>query len=397
MTASPGVFTYRAIRQDGGQVRGTLVAEDRSAATARLRGEGLYPLELSQRANPPRRRARPRDSAIFFRGLSALVSAGVPLDRALTGLAPSVTGELGQFVPDIRRRLREGESLASALNAEPGLFPGAVLGMIRAGERGGRLAAALDEVGSQLEQEAELVARVRQALAYPTVLLVTGSVSVIVIVTLVVPRFAALLSDMGTTVPLTTRLLLAMSGALARFGGMAALLLAAGSVLLVQWVRQPAGRLVWDRFLLGLPILGEIRHALGSSRFGLALGGMLAAGVPLLPALDTITESLADQELSQRLERSRARVARGEPFASALKAEAAVTEPTLQVIGIGEASGQLALLSQRAGMLARQDAEHRLRTAVQLVEPALIVGFGLIVGFVALALLQAVYGIRIAR
>jgi type II secretory pathway component PulF len=266
--------------------------------------------------------------------------------------------------------------------------------MVRAGERGGRLARAIDEAAAHLEQEAELVAQVRQALAYPLLLATAGLASVLVIGTVVVPKFAALLADLGEDLPTATRLLLAGSAFLAAHGiALAATVIAAAAVA-ISLVRQPGGRLWLHQVLLGLPIIGPIRHGLATARLARALAGMLQAGMPLLAALGSAQEATGDAAVSARVLRARERVAGGEPLARSLEREAAVTPMALQLVAIGESSGRLAEMSARAGDLAAGDAERGLRTLVTLLEPTLVVCFGGLVAFVAAALLQAVYSIR---
>src|SRR5206468_12187568 len=150
-------------------------------------------------------------------GIAALVSSGVPLERAVAASEPLASGALRQTLAAARERLREGASFANALAMGRGVVPGLVIGMVRAGERGSQLGPALDQVAAHLEQEADLVARVRQALTYPLLLAVAGTASVLVITTVVVPRFAAILGDLGQQLPPATRLLLGMSELLTRF------------------------------------------------------------------------------------------------------------------------------------------------------------------------------------
>src|SRR5205823_9304798 len=164
-----------------------------------------------------RRPASRRDLAIVFQSIAALVSAGVPLERAVASSQALARGPLRETLSDARSRLHEGEGFAQALGAARGVVPGIVLGMVRAGERGSQLSLALEQVAKHLEQEAELVARVRQALAYPLLLAVVGIASILVIGTVIVPRFAELLGDLGQELPPATRVLLVGSRVLSQY------------------------------------------------------------------------------------------------------------------------------------------------------------------------------------
>ena len=389
-------FRYRAAAASGRIVRGALSATSEAGAAAALEARGLAPLALEP-DGPGLRWSRPsrRDLAIAFRSLAALVEAGAPLAGALaaTERLPQHP-ELRAALAEARRLLHEGRSLGSALGASPDVVPPVCLGVLRAGERAGRLGAALEQVATQLEQDAELASRIRQALAYPLVLAASGVASIAVIALVIVPRFAALLADLGQELPPATRLLLTLSSLTQRFG--AGLLAACGLGLaaLVAWRRTPAGRERWDELLLDLPVVGPLRHRLAAARFCRAFGSLLTAGVPLLGALEGGADASGDSALSARLMRARTRIAEGAPVAESLDTERVLPVAPLQLLAVGESSAQLGPMAARAADLAAADAERALRALVSLLEPALVLLFGAIVTFVAAALLQAAYSLR---
>ena len=221
-----------------------------------------------------------------------------------------------------------------------------------------------------------------------------GAASVLVITTIVVPRFAAILGDLGQQLPPATRLLLGMSGLLTRFWIPLLVIVVLATSSAVEWIRRPAGRKRLDEFLLKLPYIGSVRRALATARVMRALGGMLRAGVPLLPALDAAREAAGDLAIAERLERSRERVVQGAALAAALEREVALSPSALQLMMVGESSGRVGEMALGAGNLAAQEAERGLRTLVTALEPALILAFGGMVAFTAAALLQAVYSLR---
>jgi len=389
-------FRYRAARADGGIVEGLVDASSATQASAVVTDRGLFPLAVSpaEAAEGAHRPASRRDLAIVFQSIAALVSAGVPLERAVASSEALARGALRDTLAAARTRLHEGEGLAQALGRARGVVPGIVLGMLRAGERGSQLPLALGQVATHLEQEAELVARVRQALAYPLLLAVVGVASVLVIGAVIVPRFAELLGDLGQDLPAATRLLLVSSSLLSHYWFLLIPALAAGVALSVELVRRPASSPSSVEPLLATPLIGPVRLALATSRIGRALGGMLASGMPLLSALDAAREAGGDLAVAARLERARERVTQGAPLSASLEREGALAPGALQLMQVGESSGRLADMARRAGDLAAQEAERGLKALVTLVEPALIVAFGGLVAFVAAALLQAVYSIR---
>jgi type II secretory pathway component PulF len=388
-------FRYRAARHDGQLVSGRLAAESAGAATTALLARGLAPVDVrADEAGPGPRSAGRRELAVVFRSLASLAGAGLPLERAIAATTPLAGGKLRPLLVDVRQAVHRGVSVAAALDAGNGLVPGVVIGMIRAGERSGRLTLALERAASHLEQEAELLGRLRQALAYPLMLAITGTVSVLVIGTVVVPRFAALLADQGQSLPLATRILLASSALLTRHGVALAVILGAIGLVLYRIARRPGATARIHEMLLAAPVVGPVRHALASGRCCRALASTLQSGMPVLPALAAATEAAGDVAVAALFGRARERVTRGEPVARSLEHEAAIVPVCVQLLAVGEAGGRLAELAERAATVAATEGERTLRSLVTMIEPLCIILFGGIVIFVAMALLQAVYGLR---
>ncbi len=388
-------YRYRAARSDGRLVRGQIEAATGTQASALLLDRGLHPVHVAEAAAVERRRPAPRrDLAVAFRSLAALIAAGVPIERAVASSEALARGALQQCLVQARDRLREGRSLAQSLESGRGTVPSLVLGMLRAGEHAGRLPATLEQVATHLELEAELLSRMRHALAYPALLAVAGLASVVVIGTVVVPKFATLLGEAGQELPLATHLLLVGSATVTRYWPALVLVLCIATWATVLWLRRPAGQAEWHRLLLAVPVVGRIRHCLTTVRVSRALGGALAAGMPLLPALEAAGIAADDREIGDRLARARERVAGGEALTSALADERALTTSALQLVAVGESSGQLAAMLGRAGDLAAQESQRAIAALVAVLEPALVVALGGFVTFVAAALLQAIYGLR---
>jgi general secretion pathway protein F len=388
-------FRFEAARSDGASVRGVLEVGSEAEATALLSARGLFPVRVEPVPARSRWRfGRPstRAQATIFQGLASLVDAGIPVEKALRATVPIADGSLRESLERVGTRVREGSSLGSALAAEDGVFSRVTVGLVRAGERGVGLGAALTQAAAQLEREAETTARIRAALAYPSLLAVVGTLSVAVIVTFVVPRFVALLGEVGQTLPLATRILIAASAIVQRFGLVVLVAAAGGVVLLGRLARDH--RVAWHQWVLGVPVIGRIRHALATARACRTLGALLDTGTPALPAITIAADAAGDAAIGARFNRARSAVAEGASLSSAFSSSGAVTEGALQLVSIGEGSGRLPALLTKAAELEQRDAERRLQTLVTLLEPALILAFAGLVAFVAAALLQAVYSLR---
>lgn len=389
-------FRFQAARPDGRIVAGVVQADGIARARTVVAARGLYPIAVDEAgAGADRRRqVNRRDLTLFFRSLASLEAAGVPLSRALAVSAASTTGRLAGILAGVQEDLAAGLALSAALGNAGGAFPGVALGMLRAGEYGGQLGAALEEVATHLEAEVDLQSQVRHALAYPGVLAVVGAGSVILITTVILPRFASLLADAGASLPPTTAALLATSSFATHHALVLLLTVLGGTGVVVHQLSRPEMRLRLEEWLLMAPFVGPVVQALSTARVTRALGGFLAAGMPLLPAIRAAGEAAGNEAIKRRLDRVVTRVAQGEPFARSLSAEQALTSSAVQLVAVGEGSGQLALMTLRAGILSAQEGTRMLKTLVGLLEPALVITFGGMVAFVAAALLQAVYGLR---
>ena len=390
-------FRYEAARSDGGLVRGLLEATSEPAAAAVLSARGLYPILVESSPLPDTRypfgfgRPSRRSQATVFQSLAAFVEAGVPLERALLATQRVASASLREGLGRVAQRVREGSSLGAALAAQ-GVFSAVTIGLVRSGERGVGLGASLAQAAAQLEREAETDARVRAALTYPTLLAVVGSGAIALIVLFVIPRFAALLSDLGQTLPTATRVLLALSAGARTYG----LVLGAVGVALVAIAARAMGehRAAWHAWLLRLPVVGALRLALASARASRTLGALLGSGTPALAALEIAREAAGDAAVATRIAAARSRVAEGQGLTAALEATSALTSSALQLAAIGEGSGRLPTLLAKAAELDDAEAERRLKTLVSLLEPGMILLFAGLVAFVAAALLQAVYALR---
>ncbi|MGH7537059.1 MAG: type II secretion system F family protein [Gemmatimonadales bacterium] len=387
-------FRYEAARPDGAMVRGVLEAGSGGEAAALLSTRGLFPVAVEPVPAPGWTRWRPsaRAQATVFHSLASLVGAGVPLEKALRVTERIAPGRLRDALERVAKQVREGASLGAALGAEDGVFSGVTVGLVRTGDRGIGLAPALDHAAAQLEREAETVARLRSALAYPLLLAAVGTLSVAVIVVFVVPRFVSLFEGVGQALPFATRLLIGASAAAHRYGLVFGAFVAMGIVVGTRVLREQ--RVAWHTWLLGLPFVGPIRHALATARAARTLGALLETGTPALTALAITRDAAGDAAVDDRLARTRDQVAEGAPLSAALASTGALTETVLQLVAIGEGSGRLPALLVKGAELEEGEAERRLRMLVTFVEPALILMFAGLVAFVAAALLQAVYSLR---
>lgn len=357
------------------------------------RGRTLSPAAGATRWSfTTRRTTSARDLAVVTRAIATLVAAGVPLDRALGYASTQAPDDASRSAfTAVRDAVRNGQPLSTAVGAHA-LFPRWFAPTLAAGEASGTLDASLLLLAEHLERSDAVRSRLRSALVYPAVLGVASIVGVAVIMLVVVPRFADLIADNGGTLPLSTRLLIGLSTTLS--GSWWVLL--AGSVLaVVSWRRtmsNPTQRQRWHGALLRWPVVGPLERTRGAAAYTGTLSVALQAGVGLLSAMQLARQVVNNRQLQQELEGAEQRVREGGALSAAL--DGILPPLAVRLLDAGEVGGDLATLASRAAHTADADVQRALTQAVTLVEPALILGFGGLVGFVALALLQAIYGIN---
>jgi type II secretory pathway component PulF len=336
---------------------------------------------------------RRRAVAEWVRTLATLLGAGAPIDRALRVAHAQVAHPPFAVVADaVLRDVRGGASLAAAMRAHPAWFGTLHGGVAEAGEGASALDSALETLAGFLDEEEALRAQVGSALLYPALMGIVAGAGILVLLFFVVPRFATLLSELGGTLPLTTRILVGL-GALVRGWWWLLLLAIAGAVVGARaWLAQPGNRAAAHAWRLRLPLVGRLERTLATARFTRALGMLIEAGVPVLAALRSARASVGNVALVEALRAAADRVARGEPLGPAH--DGALTPLAAQLLAVGEESGQVGALAQRIASRHDDEVRRTLRTLAALLEPALIVVFGVLVGFVALAMLQAIYAVN---
>ena len=394
-------FQYRAATQAGALVNGVLRAASRDAALRELRRQQLWPVTVEvvvTRARPNVRTvfgaaARRRAVTQWTRTVATLIDAGTTLDRALgVAHAQCLDVDVGTAAQAVRAAVQGGASLADSMQRQPALFGALHVGVVRAGEASGSLPTALETLAGYMEEDAALRAQVASALLYPALMATVASIGIVVLLLFVVPRFSTLLSDLGGTLPMSTRVLVAVGDLVTR--GWWVLALAAGCAVVATraLLASPVNRQAWHARRLTFPLTGVVERTLATARITRALGLMLQGGLALLPALRVARSGVSNVALASELERATADVARGRGLAASLSG--VLTPMAVQLIGVGEESGRLDRLCLKAATLHDEEVRRTLRTVASLLEPGLILVFGAIVGFVALAMLQAIYAVN---
>ena len=392
------LLRYRALTRAGGRDSGVVEAATSDAATSLLRDRGLIVLDVAA-ADAPRRffgaRIRSGDLAEFTRALAALLPAGLPLARALSVARDIAPASLRSPLADVQAHVERGSTFADALSAHPDAFPASYVGLVRAGERAGSLADSISRLADAIEGEQEFRAKLLTAAIYPTLLAFVGGGAILVLLLVVLPRFGALFAASGSALPASTAFVLAISAALrANAIALTAAIILMGAFSLWLGTSRDA-RDLRSRLFLVLPLVSGFYREVLAARTARVIAILLGGGASFVSALDDAAKSLEDPSARREVLRIRARAREGVSPAAAV-AEGRLFPPVFaRLVAAGEESSQLEAFFAKAANLFEERAKRSAARFMALAEPGLIVAFGLVVGLIALALVQAIYGINI--
>jgi general secretion pathway protein F len=342
-----------------------------------------------------RRKVNQQQLLQFTRELSTLLAAGLPLDRSLSLLGNLVEGEeFTKVIRNLVEAVRAGKSLAASMGEHPDVYPKLYVNMIRAGEAGGILESVLRHLAEYLERSVALKEDIKSALVYPTILAAAAGLSLIVLFVYVIPRFAVIFKDVGEALPWITKIVLDFSQVLSQYGWAILLVLLIGSVAGVYYFRSPEGRAEWDRQSLRVWLLGDLLQKFETARFARTLSALLKGGVPLLEALGTVQGVVGNRLLARAVAQVQIRVREGKGMSQPLGESGLFPPLALNMIAVGEETGKLEGMLSEVADHYDQEVKRTTKRLTALLEPALILGMGLIIGLVVVSMLLAIFSIN---
>lgn len=390
------IFSYRATTMEGTIVEGAIEAADEKSAIERLKNSGIIPLKVAAPEEGIKKRITLRSSKTdlmtFTTELSSLLSAGLPLDRSLNILSEiSESREMKNIVQSILKSIREGSSFSDALQRHPKVFPRLYINMIRAGEAGGVLDVVLDKLNEFLESSKELKEHILSVMIYPAILIVTGGISIIILLTYVLPKFSVIFAELGSSLPLPTQVLLTFSNALKSYWWIVLSVMLAGWIIFKNYIKSDTGRYNWDAFKLKL--MGEVIRKLETARFCRTLGTLLRSGVPLLQALNNARDVINNQVIASAIDAVSAGAKEGKGIAVPLSNANVFPPLALSMIKVGEETGQLDSMLMKVASTYEKSLNVAIKRFVSLLEPAMILSMGLVIGFIVISMLMAIFSI----
>lgn len=342
-----------------------------------------------------KRRVRAQDRLLFTQELATLLQAGVPLDRALSICLELTESEsFREMLADLLRQIRAGKPLAEALEAQGKVFSRLYVNMVRAGQASGTLSLVFRRLAELETASAEFRSHLISSLIYPVLLTGVAITSLLILMNFVIPRFAQVFESTGLPVPLPTYILLEAGKFLRSYGWLVLAVLVAGVIWLRRAWNTPDGRERADRFLLRMPLLGELLRQMETARFARTMATLVANGVPLEQSLSIVREMVGNRVIAQSLEGVIQGVKRGEGMAGPVRRAGTFPPLAAHLLSVGEETGRLDTMFDHLANIYDHETRVAVRRFTSLFEPLVILGMGVVVGVIVLSLLLAITSIN---
>jgi type IV pilus assembly protein PilC len=408
--ASATTFSFRAMDLAGTATAGEIEADSKSQVSEQLRQRGLIVLDVTEKSNPFKledmmRRWKSvdmRELAVLSRQFATLVSSGMPMLRTLHTLEQQTKDEeISEAVAGLRADVEAGSTLEQAMERHPRVFDRLFRAMVRSGEQSGRLDEALDRIAFQVEKQDALRRQVKSALMYPALVFGFAIVVLIAIVVFVIPVFANIFEELaeehpeeGSGMPAPTELCIGVSHLITGYW----FVLLPGIVLVFwsffRWKKTEAGKDQWDRFILRLPFkIGDVIQKVALARWSRTFSGSVAAGVPMLQAIQLTGETAGDVVVEKAMEDMYASVKRGGSLAAPIEANAIFPPMVGHMVSVGEETGQLETMLSKIADFYEAEVDAKVKALTSLIEPIMICFVGGMVGFIVISMYLPLFSI----
>ena len=395
-------YAYRAYTETGKRRDGRIDAAGTAAAEQALWLEGLKIVEINPA--PPKKtmadyfpslyHISQGDIILFTRQLATFVGAGVPMSRALSMIAEETASPLfKRVILAVLEDLERGQNLSDALVKHPTVFPALYIDLVRVAELTGNLESTLTQLAGYLRRDLNTIRRVRTAMVYPGVILVVATGVVLILVFFALPAFTRIFAEFKVQLPLPTRILIGIVDFIRDWALVIAGVIVALAGGIVGALRTERGKYLKDQLSIKAPILGPIILAAVLNRFARTLSMVLKAGVPLGQTFDAVIASTGNKVFQRGLTTVRDQMTSGEGFAGPLLRTRLFPPMLTQMVRVGEETGTLDTYLEQAADFYEEELDYRIRTMTSLIEPVMTVAVGLVVGFIAVSLISAMYGL----
>lgn len=394
-------FQYSGRNESGQLVDGKLTAANQAAAMSQLQGQKIVITRFSEAEEEVKsiefNFSRPKkitldDQVLLTRQLFALTKAGIPIIRALNGLAESTdNSRLAEVLNSIADSLISGSELATAFRQFPKIFSPIFVSMIHVGENTGRLDLAFQKLTAHLELERETKKRIKSATRYPLFVISAIVMAMTVINVMVIPNFASVFAKMGADLPVATQILIASSDFTVNYWWLILLIVGGSGFAWYKFIKTPEGLLWWDTKKLRLPLFGSLFKRIALSRFSRSFAMMLSSGVPILKGLSIVAESVGNKSIGLAIEDMYRGVERGERLTSTAAATGLFTPLVLQMMSVGEETGSVDALLDDVADFYEEEIDYELKQLADSIEPILLVFLGVLILVLALGVFLPIW------
>jgi len=395
-------YTYKVRDRTGNLVSGSLIADSEALVLQRLREMGFTPLDVAkekQKVGQIKIELRPgrvklKELAVFCRQFATMVNSGLPILRALAILADQTESEnLAKVVTQVRVDVEQGASLSVAMAKHPKAFNDLFIAMVRSGETGGVLDDVLLRLADMIEKEVKLRGKIKSAMTYPVAVVCLVVLIMAAMLLFVVPQFKSIFSQLGGTLPLPTRVLLMLSDNVKKFWYVVIAAGVGAAFALKRYRKTAQGRAQVDAIKLKVPVFGPLFHKTALARFSSTLGMLLRSGVPILQALDIVSDTVNNRVISKAVGDTQASVREGESIAKPLGRHPVFPSMVVQMLSVGEETGQIDTMLEKVAQFYNEEVEAAVDALTSLIEPLLIAVIGGVVGAAVIALYMPMFNI----
>ncbi|MRS13144.1 MAG: type II secretion system F family protein [Actinobacteria bacterium] len=392
-------FKYNVRDKTGKVISGKLEGENREAVAKKLAQMGYIVLDLNEDRLAALSKiqfgttVKIKDVTIFARQFATMINAGLSLTKCLSILgSQSESKELREVINQLAKDVEAGQSLSEAMIKHPRIFPPIFYNMVRAGETGGVLDEVLLRVADLFEADAALKGRIKSAMTYPIAMLALVLIILVAMMIFVVPTFQKMFSDMGGTLPLPTRILVSISEGATSWPGL--VVVGVGIALTIAfraWHATESGRYIWDGILLRAPIIGPLQRKTAIARFTRTFSTLVAAGVPILSAMDIVADTAGNEVVARALKSTRAAVKEGETIAKPLGESPVFPSMVVQMVAVGEETGALDQMLSKIADFYDEEVKQAVDALTSVIEPVMMATLGVVVGGMVIALYMPMF------
>ncbi|MBU4304252.1 MAG: type II secretion system F family protein [Candidatus Omnitrophica bacterium] len=392
------IYTYKAKINPTTVRTGTIEAENEKAAVNKLLLLNYHPVSLIVKAetysgrNNLFKKITAKDIYIFLRQLANLCIAGLPLVKALGNITAQTTNhKLRAIIADVKENIQKGKTFSESLSNHAAVFSPLEISMVKSAEATGTLAEVISKIADLKEKDIAFTYRIRSALTYPVLLIIVGFLTLFILTTFVLPKFAVLFQDMGQKLPLSTQVLINTSLFFKRFWILIILGVFLFGFSFFNYLKTKAGRMWFDALSLKFPFLGAVLIKVQTARFARMLATLIENGVPIINALQIVSDIATNMVFAQELRHVYALVAKGYHISEALRSGTAFEKNTLDLIAIGEESGRMEEMLFRIATINETESSQQIETFILMLEPILILILGFIILFIVMAILLPIF------